>query len=173
MKNQNCIIITNNTDEAEMLHKYLNKEFKREVRTTFHTGEQFYNQQWYWIFQSMNGKIELSGSSGHKALESTMQRHPDFGIKTLELFLGDNKVSLNERAKLSTKNVTQGAEQLIYSLAMEGILAEPYRSWITGAEPDKKSPEYTKYIKAIEETAGNILLFHEEIAEHGKVLGND
>lgn len=130
MKNKiaNCIIITHNVDEAEALHKFLKIDFKREHTDSLHKDEEFYNQDWYWIYKTENNKVDFSGSGGYKALEHSVNRYPDFAIKTLYLFLLDNDGDIPTSFK-SDKNLNQildeqRMKEFVASVKSEGCIKQ-------------------------------------------------
>lgn len=89
-------------------------------------------------------------------------------IKVVEISKG--KTPLCVRAKMNEINCKAGALQIMYSLAEDGLLAEPYRSWASGF-PTKEGKELYKYNLAVEELAESLILFSDEIKENGHISG--
>lgn len=77
-------------------------------------------------------------------------------------------MKIKDRAIANEKKCQVGAGQILYTLAAEGILAEPFRSYAAGMEVPESDKE--KWDKVINEVAGDILMFNDEITENGSIL---
>lgn len=74
----------------------------------------------------------------------------------------------NERSALNEKNCQNGALQLLYTLAEEGFLLEPFRSYAAGFPVSQEDKE--KWDKVVVEIGGDILMFNDEMNENGQIL---
>ena len=79
-------------------------------------------------------------------------------------------MKLIDRAKSNELNSIFGAKLMLYSLAYYGLLAEPFRSWAGGLEPNGNEDEIKRYNDATLDLAESIIMFIDEIKENGKIL---
>ncbi len=77
-------------------------------------------------------------------------------------------MKLIDRAKNNELNCQAGAGQILYSLAIHGLLNEPYRSWATGLAPTE-GKDLEMYNKALLDVSESIVMFNDEIKEGGKI----
>lgn len=81
------------------------------------------------------------------------------------------KTNLKDRAIANVYNSQLAARQLMYTLASEGMLGHGYAKIALGGEPETKQLE-ERFENVIIELASDIIMYHEEIRDNGKVEGS-
>lgn len=83
-----------------------------------------------------------------------------------------SKIHIKQRALNNELKCRGATMQLLYSLAVGGVLSEPFRSWAVGFKTEE-GEDLKKYNDVIQDISESILGFHDDVKSYGHIMCDD